>query len=365
MSSIVLPQELTDRISLSSVAELIFSPLETVQIPNIEPSFPAIPSARYYYLSRNRHKIPMANIVGNLDERNESLKIWYSMKSDDVFYLRTSYAISRNDQIGLETHDRPLSEISLSMKSYIKQYPDSHDWFFDDRFQFILGQMKRRSLSDFLGDFYRFPLNPEANAFEVAMLLEQYVRDGDEEPLRNYLKNAQIWHLAYHSFGYYPIYELFFLLTRFASYPMNENQLYLSERRNRTAFDSPERIFIDAIFHYEIYDVSKVLDIIDKIEKEGPLSTGQEFKTNSEDWVRWADEYLQNMNKEPRDIKYMGERIYKLADDLNTWTDLQIAGLAQEYNVSLPIRKEYPARYPWVIQIAAAIKRSRDNLEKD
>lgn len=347
------------KITLLTLPEVVFSPIESGTIPNMNPSFPAVPSAKYYYMSSKGNRIPMSNTVGSPEEQLLSCQIWYSMKSDDVFPLSTSYAVSRNDQINFNINRGPSSDICLSMKNYLRQYPDLSDWFFDDHFQFIIGQRKRRSIAEFLSDFYRFPLNPESNAFNAARLLEQYVRDGDEAPLRRYLKNANAFHLAEHPFGYYPIYELFFLLTRFASYPMNEDQLRLSERRNSTAFNSPERIFIDAIFEYEIYDISKVLETVDRIATEGPLAAGQEYGANDPYWVNWADEYLRK--KEPQAIEYIGEKLYMLAESLSTWTDFQIEDLATQYGITLPIRKEYPSRYEWVLQTAGAIKRVVDN----
>jgi len=350
------------QITLQSIPQVLFQFSEEIQIPNVPFSFPAIPSAKYYYVSRHGHQIPMINSVGSDQEKEESQRIWYAMNSDEVFPLITSYAISRRDQIGVKSSDRPASQISLSMKKYLKQYPDSVDWFFEDRFQFILGQMKRRSISDFLSDFYRFPLNPEADAFKAARLIEQYVRDGDETPLRIYLKDGYVWHLADHPFGYYPIYELFFLLTRFASPPLSKTQLRLAERRNQTKFNSPERIFIDAIFHYEIYNINEILQIIEQIALEGPEMAGKRFETNNAKWINWADEYLQNFGKQPRDVEYIGERIFKLTDDLSTWTDLQIEEFAEKLKLELPMRHEYPTRYAWIGRFAATIRRFRTDV---
>jgi len=342
-----------------SLAQVVFEPTEEVKIPTTGPSFPAVPSAKYYRLSGHGYRIPVINTVGTRQEQEESLKIWYSLKSDLIFPLETAYATARKDQIGLNSVECPASKISLSLKNYLRQRPDSSDWFFDDFFQFILGQTKRGSLSKLINDFYRFPTNPEANIFKAARLIEQYTYTGDETPLRKYLKDAYAFHLSEHSFGYYPTYELFFLLTRFASPPMSEEQLHLAERRNRTEFNSPERVFIDAVFEYEVYNLSELLKIIDQISTEGPEEVGKRFGTRHADWVRWADEYLRNKGKEAEKIEHLGDQLHILTDKFYTWTDYQIEELAQELELELPLRYDYPTRYSWVERIAITIRRFR------
>jgi len=323
------------------IPQVIFNPPKDIEIPDIlkdKPSFPALPSAKYYYVNLNGDKIPMSNNIGNPEEQLLYIKVWYSMKLNDMFPLETVYAKARKDQIGRKGLDIPDSDISFSIKSQIRQYEDSSDWIYEERFQIITGQMKRLSIDDILGDFYRFPLNPSADFFKVSYLLEMYVSDGDEEPIREYLKNCGAYHLENHSFGYYPIYYLFFLLTRFASYPMSENQLLLADRRNKTINGSPESIFIDAIFEYEIYDIKQVMDIIDQIATEGTVVAGKQFETNNLDWIKWADEYLQNKGKSTMNIENIAGLVYEIADKLYTWTDIQIEELCNKLKIEMPLR---------------------------
>jgi hypothetical protein len=277
------------------------------------------------------------------------------LKSDEVFPLETSYAKAWNEQIGLEGVNRPSSILSKAMKSQLRQYPASNDLIFEDRFQMILGQMKRRSITEFLNDFYRFPLNPSANAFEAARLLEQYMNDGEEEPIRRYFANRNVTHLEKHSFGYYPIYQLFFLMTRYASYPMSENQLQLAAVRVETEFDSPARTFIDAIFEFPIYNLEKVLQIVQEIQNYGPAAAGKSFETTNEDWVRWADEYLLNAEKDAIPIENYAAGTWIIADKLYTWSDLQIKELAKRLNFKLPFRSEFPTRYSYLMSVAGTI----------
>lgn len=339
------------------IPQVIFKPNIRVNIPNISFDQLVIPSAKYYYVNAKGHKIPTPNIYGREEEKFLSIQIWYHMNVNDIFPLFTVYARSRDDQIGRNENNRPGSQVTLSMKDQLKQFPDMEDWFYYDRFQLLLGQIKGQTIEEFIGDFYRFPLNPSADAFMVARLLEEYIRSGDETQLRRYLEERDVVHLLNHSFGYYPIYYLFFLLTRFASYPLNEEQIQLAKRRLQTQRNSPERIFIDAIFHYQIYNISQVLEIIDLIATQGPQSAGALFETNSPDWVQWANEYLTNMGKPAQGIENLANVNYVVAEKLYTWTDNQIQQLCNQLRLITPIRSEYPTRYAYVADIAVKIQR--------
>jgi len=335
--------------------DVTFRPTISVVVPPVHTSFPAVPSAYYYYYNPHGIKIAAPNNVGTSEEQAISLKIWYHLRSDQIFPLKTSYAEASKEQLGLDGIDRPSSILANSLKAGIRQYPESSDWILDDRFQMILGQMKRRSIDEFLGDFYRFPLNISADAFEAARLLEQYMRNGEEEPIRRYFAERGVNHLKDHSFGYYPIYYLFFLMTRYASYPMTENQLKLAEIRAQTEFDSPERIFIDAIFDFPIYQPEMLFAIIQQIQTQGPAAAGAQFQTSHADWVRWADEYLLNADKEPKAIPNLAAGTWVISDLLSTWTDNQIEEFARQLDLELPFRSEFPDRYSYIMSIAGTI----------
>jgi hypothetical protein len=277
------------------------------------------------------------------------------MKNEMIFPLETIYVKIRDDQIGLTGRDIPLSNLSLSIKSQVRQYPLGDGWFFDDRFQLILGQMKRRTMDDFVRDIYLFPLNPAADPFESARLIEGYIRSGDQTPIKQYFKKTGVKHLQDHNLNYYPVYYLFFLMTRFASYPFDQNQLYLIEKRAETKFQSPVQQFIDSVFEYEIYQLDTLIQLIDRIEKEGPVSVGIQFGTNHEDWVGWADEYLQNEGVENQPIDNISDLTQNLVNKLLTWSDFQIEDLCLKLELTPPMRKEHPTRISYINQIAGAI----------
>lgn len=319
------------------------------------PWFPAVPSAFYGYPNSKGQIIPGTNNLGSREEQLTSLKIWYSMKSDEIFPLESVYTKAREDQIGLSGADLPSSDLSLSMKSQLRQSTLGDGWFFDDRFQIIVGQMKRSTSDRLIKEMYLYPLHPSADPFEAARLIEGYLRDGDETPIREYFRKRGVIHLQDHNLNYYPAYYLFFLMTRFASYPFTQAQLYLVERRGRTTFQSPEQQFIDAVFDYEVYEPAKLLQLIDRIQTEGPVAVGAQFGTTHQDWVRWGDEYLQNEGIAAQPIDNIAELTQPLATKLLTWTDLQLEELSRQLKLVLPMRIEYPTRSSYINSVAGAI----------
>jgi len=345
---------------------VIFIPSEEdiKQIPTLDSSFLYFPSAFYYYTNRFGKTLPSNNTSGTEEEKRLSLQMLYSMKSDNIFPLKTPYVNVRQDQTdkivkGLD--DTPyqdnLSAISLSMKSQLRQIPENRDWFFYDRFQLLIGQMKRTTINTFLLDFYRFPLHPFANAFEVARILGEYILDGDETFIRKYLKSRNIIHLENHSLNYYPLYELFFLLTRFYSYPISDHQIKLSLIRDNTKFNSPERIFIDSVYPYEIYNIDFIVNIINNIKTKGSTVAGLELGTSFEDWVKWGDEYIFSLEIEPKTISHLLNEVQTTADEMYSWKDLQIIKLAETLKFELPERTDFPSRYSWVQTIASVIRK--------
>lgn len=294
--------------------------------------FPCIPSAKYYYLSSKGHRVPLPN-QGSDEEMQTSAEIWYSMKNTDVTPLHTVYA---------HTREAPgPSELALSLKSYVRQAPDYSDWITADDLYNIGG-------TRLVTDLYLFPPNPSADIFKVARLLDRYRVDGDEGPLRRYLRERGITHLDDHPFDYYPLYYLFFLLTRFASYPFSQEQLVLVRERAETVHQSPARVFIDAIFDSEIGDVDEVLDIVHTIQTKGPLAAGKAFNTHYEDWYRWGSEYLHRVSEPASTLP---------ADILYTWTDDQVDNMCRELDIPIPDRKQHPTRYSYIAFIAGIASR--------
>ena len=340
------------------IPEVVFRPFKETIIPAsvLINNTLVFPSAKYYYLNKTGDRIP-------IPAQNDpmSLQIWYSMKSNDIFPLVTAYAQSRIDQIGKFPFEYPASQIALSMKGGLRQYPDTNDWIYYDRFELLLGQIKGLSNEEFIADIYRFPMQENSDCFLVARLLEDYIKTGNEKNLRNYLAIRGAVHLQDVSFATYPLYFLFFLLTRFASYPMSEEQIQLSNRRSRTERKSPERIFIDSIFHYPISNITEVLSIVDQIATLGPKIAGKRFNTDNPYWVHWGNEYVFRSTEAPSDIPNLSDVNYVVAEQLYTWTDNQIKLLCKQFNMTKPYPSEYNTRRSFVSDIAVKIQRFKAN----
>jgi len=327
---------------------VLFEPGFSVQVPELSDlSFPAVPSAYYYYGNR----IPLLNIYGTDAEKRESLQIWYSFKSKDLFPVKTCYAEAREEQL---SSPAPFSEIALSMKDRLRQEPQTFDWFYYDRLSFILSKKKHASMTEFYDLFYMFPFNPSAYFGEAARLLEQYFDSGDESLIRRYFEDLGVKHLKDHPLGYYPVYELFFLMTRFASYPMSAYQLKLAQRRVSTEFNSPERIFIDSVFYETDLEVNLILETVEQIRNLGSAEAGKRFGATGDYWVHWADEYLHP--KVPESIENLSGPLSGVVEKLYTWTDQQIERLLKRMDIPPPFKQEYPARYPYVASIVGTIK---------
>lgn len=333
--------------------EIVFQPNHQYILPTVSITGMMFPSCRHYYLNKNGDKI-----AAPADDRL-SLEIWYSMNSDYVFPLKTVYANAREEHINCNKLDCPDSAIPFSMKNQLRQIPDSSDWFFSDRFQMIISQSKRITIERLQSDIYRYPLNPSSDAFSVARLLELYIQNPDETQLRRYLSERGVVHLKDHPFGYYPLYYLFFLLTRFASYPFSDFQLQLAQRRLQTSHGSPARLFIDTIFDYDISNPAPILQIVDAIIANGPLSVASQLGTDSSDWVRWGDEYILNINRTALPIENIADANYILAEKLYTWSDIQVKELCNRLRLVMPFRSAYPNRFAYIADIGSKINRYR------
>jgi hypothetical protein len=336
------------------ISEVVFRPFQQTTTPKsaLNNNTLPFPSSKSYY--GDRIPVPVQNDT-------MSLQIWYSMKSNDIFPLKTVYAQSRIDQEGRDPFKYPASQISFSMKGGLRQYPDTNDWIYYDRFELLLGQIKGLSNEEFLADIYLYPFHKNVDSFLVARLLEDYIKTGNEKNLRRYLATLGVTHLEGHNFNLYPLYFLFFLLTRFVSYPMTEEQIQLSNRRAQTERKSPERIFIDSIFHYPINNIAEVLSIVDLVKMIGPKKAGKIFQTDNPYWVHWGNEYLFRTDEPPRDIPNLSDVNYIVAEQLYTWTDNQIKLLCKQLNMKRPFSTEYNTRRSYIQDIGVKIQRFKAN----
>src|SRR5579875_20345 len=321
-----------------------------IEVPNTE--FLIIPSAKYYYLNKDNIRIPFPS------SEIEDKKILYSMKKKEIFSLDTAFAKANPIQIGWPYKikngpaDEAYSILANSLKGYLRQYTDDSSYLYFDQFHMITmltktGFLETMSQSQFMTDLYLFPPNPASDIFLSSRLFDNYLTAGDEEPLRDYLHNCGVTHLDNHSFNYYPVYYLFFLLTRFYSYPLTENQIKLSIERNKYPFNSNEHKFIDCIFNYNI-DIKEILNMLKDLK-----NTELKLGTTNEDWVRWADEYIFKPQK--IDIKNFNIPSLDIADKLYTWTDIEVEELLKKLDIIPPFRSEFITRYEYIYAIAVKV----------
>lgn len=330
--------------------DVVFVPLTMVDAPTL--TFPAIPSAYY-----SRDGVPVLNTVGTKKERRISALVWYRMLEDDAFPLKTSYANTRRDQLGLALP--PPSDASLSMTKRVRQIPDGIDWVQDERFAHIISQttLPYSVLTD---DIYRFPLNPNVNAYTVARLLVDAINDNDTSPLNTYLHRVGAGHLV-GTLYYYPAYHLFFLMTRLASRPLTEAQIRLSKLRAKTSPLSPSRQFIDAVYNLDIVDEDSLLEIAQRIHDDGPLAIN--IGTTHSDWVRWAGEYLMRLDTTPINIVNWSGGVGDVSEKLTTWSDDLIDEKLKEWNLEPPFRSQFKSRQAFLQALAGVIYMHRSSAQ--
>lgn len=333
-----------------------------VSVPSSSSKFPYFPSAFYYYTAKNGSRIPYFNNVGTPEEQKMSLQIWYSMKSDELFTLETCYAQTNPKQLNAikyfaGTENIPDGAIALSLKSGYRQLVGGSSWFAEDRFQYIISQMKKFSLDRFTNDFYRFPCAPTSDIYTAARLIEDYTRHGSDRFIRDYFRERGVSHLLDHSLDYYPPYYLFFLMTRYAAYPFSEAQIILAQERNKSQFDSPDRIFIDTIFEYEIAYIQSAIQVIELLRAGQIVEAGRHFGTSNPQWYRWGNEYLLQMNSTALSIGNIQERLTTLVPKFYTWKDIQIEELSRQLNSPMPDPLEHPTRYSYVETAAATLQK--------
>lgn len=317
------------------------SNLGRLSVPTLD--FPALPSAYYYYLTAQGIRIPVLNNVGTEDERRISAQIWYSFKSNDVYPVSVSYAHSEF---------RKFSSLSASMRDSARQVPDDSEWFFDDGFQIIMGQTRHPSVEPLIYDIYRFPLNPASDPFEVSRLILEYLQTGDSTSIKSYLGRIGASHLVNLSLDYYPIYYLFFYLTRLASYPFNNDQIWLVEKRNLTTLGSHARYFIDSIFEIPLTEKSRQLV---ELLVEGKIQEAGDLVLSSDPaWTRWGDEYLREFTHQKVDWR---QSLNEIVPRLMSWSDRDLDTLAEELKLQLPFKREFFNRYDYLETVGSIFKK--------
>jgi hypothetical protein len=322
------------------------------------------PSHKYYYETPGG--IIAEPVSGTSDEIQTSYQIWYSMRSKQIYSLTTVYASTIPAQTywfdtALIDYKRsveylPSSVLALSLKSQKRQYPDGGYWLYNSYIQQLVG--KNVPLDKIIRDYYLFPPHPSADILISATLTVDYHQNGDDSKIRKYLADRSVEHLVGANLNYFPPYYLYFLLTRYFSYPISENKIKLAELRSKVKINSPEQIIIDSV--YENKDITSAVTVIHNVMVSGPDIMLKTFDTQNKLWYLWADEYITSMNMEPIEITNFEDPISEISSKLFTWSDNKIAEIAcniDGYNEEKVIRK-YPTRLQYIQTIANFIQRS-------
>lgn len=289
-----------------------------------------IPSRNSFYLTKNGTVIPETS---KIEEEQQDIDALKSLKSDNFDYsLNTCYAINKSYREG--------DTIDLSLKENIRQRYRPDYFFFNDWLKALSYSPPAKSLHQIYTEFCRFPCNPNSNIFYAARLAIEFDKSGDRTDIDKYLESCELKDYQYFSLDIYPVYYLFFFLTRFYSYPFTDYQLRaLQERISR-------REFVDSIFDIE-YD-PRIFDL-----------TNEELKsmleTPYDDWTKWAVEYLlQPKNKAELKLDEY-HTTSELQGILETWSDNDIVEFAKKITIRLPERKIARFRSMWIGTIAEVL----------
>ncbi len=258
-------------------------------------SFLYIPSPIYAFRNSKGYIIP------KLITDEESIQTLYLLRSDDMTPIRTTYARTRTASLAPDEY-----RIQDSIKGGIRQYYRDDFFFVEPKFVIVCATI-RYDYKTLLVDICKFPMNPSANMF----LASDLAIERNPQKIKQYLHSNGIFNIT--QFDYYPDYYLFFLLTRFYSYPYTPIQLQLAEERNNaTEF---QKRAIDSIF--ENKDALQYLEAI--------MTNSLNFESKY-DVSSWIGEYIVNSNKEKLVLnpnEY--QTVISLSEILYSWTDNEIA----------------------------------------
>ncbi len=313
---------------------MIFEPKFEVNIPTIEDaSILAIPSPSEGFQNWKGNIIPKI-----VPPNNENLTILYSLKPDEMFPLKVIYAHTQDQSDSKDNNEEDEFRIANSIKGGIRQQYHYTDYFTDDKFK-IIAQSANKTLNEFYTDICKFPMNSSANPFIASDL----VVERDTNMIIEYLQSNGIDYLT--EFDYYPDYYLYFLLTRFYSYPYSTTQLQYA--RYRKDANEIQKRFIDNVFEIEAI---KYVEILMKPNSIYGIKALMLHFDTSYDPSYWVREYIKNVNYE---MKILNPNLYYTTLDLSeiliTWTDNEIA---RNIKIELPNRETYYTRRSWIEAIA-------------
>ena len=251
------------------------------------------------------------------------------------------------------------TQLYLSMKDQARQIPDYYANYSVGYLEFILSQTPFTAF-DCTRDFCLIPPHPTADIYRAAMYTYFYFtnerviinnrimnKEYATELIDDYIAERNVVHLYGEDYERYPIYQLFFLLTRYYPRPMTETQRALLERRAEQSENGKH--FIDSVFYYEGgEDVLHLLSIVDS-----PVVLDY-IGTDSPIWTKWAHEYL-TYGRSDDDIDISCSR--NMIEQMYNSTDNALKRLADSNGLLLPMRDAYSTRYRWIIYFAAGVEK--------
>lgn len=271
-------------------------------------------------------------IIPKLIKDKKSIELLYFFNTENMTPIKTIY---------LKTIEEEVPAIELSIKGGIRQPYQDNFFFIEPKFEIVCNTTKRDYIS-LLKDICKFPMNASANPF----LASDLVIESNGKKIRSYLNENGIFNIT--EFEYYPDYYLFFLLTRFYSYPYSEVQIQLAKQRyNANSF---QKRFIDSIFERE--DAITYSNIL--FEEQGEEKLQNLFQTDY-DFTNWANEYIDYKNEKRELNPNEYQTVLSLSEILYSWTDRDIDTYANEINFELPTRETHNNRYSWIETIAGFI----------
>jgi len=297
----------------------IVEEVAVVDLPN--PAFPAVPSAYYFYLSSAGTPTSYTG-VGTQEEQVNSLKIWYAAKNPANLIL-TPYA----KQACLDTDHLGLAP---SITNRLRQVPSHDELLIMEPIGYMLS-LSSINYDRYTDDIYLFPLHPDVNIITAADLALRRDIGG----IIFYLNQLGIRIPG--ELEYYPMYYLFFLITRIASYPMTSGQIQLIQLRISSSPDRQE--LIDSIFELEITP-----ELIQMVIDLPPL--GQPG------WTKFGPEYIRFLTPGTiLDFEYLESSLENAVDSLTSWSDSQILDLCSREGIDPPSLTRFSSRAGWISQI--------------
>jgi len=321
--------------------------IETPVIPTLpSPDFPALPSWKYYYLSKNGEPTSLPN-QGSPQDLQMSILTWYAMKSPKNL-IWTPYAQQGSKdwedcQIEDLVCDQPDDgwDLPASMKLRLRQDLTMVSIIAPYSILPLL-YASNKSITDYTYDIYLFPMHPDAN-FRLATEL---TIDRKQDLIDEYFRSRGIAHLVGHDIEYYPIYYLFFLLTRFASYPFNAGQIALIQIRKTGSVE--QRQLVDSIIDSEI--TPEVIQLVLNPVLPGALPG----------WTRLGKDYLHFLHPVvPQGVDYTDPDKEKVIKILSDWTDQQIVELCREKSLEISDLSQFESRNAWIIDVLNTLNRFR------